>query len=149
MAQHEIQRLMPRHFQILELTLGGNGPKEIAQALGMTPQAISLITNAPNFQSELARRRETIESKSNDMMALGSQRARQMLEEASTLAVQVHVDLLDAADPKVQQTSASKILDLVLGKSDQNQKPTIVMNIADINLIKLTLLECGDAVAGI
>ncbi len=141
MSQHEIQRLLPRHYQILELTLGGNGPKEIAQALGMTPQAISLITNAPNFQSELSRRRSSIESKSNDLAAMGSQRAREMLDAASIDAVNVHTDLLNHVDPKVKQTSASKILDLVLGKNEALSKPQIILNISDIQNLKIALME--------
>jgi hypothetical protein len=143
MAQHEIQRLLPRHYQILELTLGGNGPKEIAQALGMSPQSISLITNAPNFQSELARRRDTIEKSSNDLMAVGSQRAREMLDEASIKAVDVHIQAMQHFDVKVQQTSASKILDLVLGKNEGPSKPTIIMNVESINLLKIALMESG------
>ena len=143
-APNELQRMMPRHFQIIDLCLTGYGPKEIAQALDMTPQAISLITKSAIFQSELARRRESIEKKTNDQLATGVGRAKQMLEQASEAAAQVHIDLLspdNAVDPKVRQISASKILDMVLGQDQKHSTQVVVLGAGAIQLLQIALHE--------
>lgn len=143
MTQHEIQRLLPRHYTIVELTLSGYGPKEIAQALGMTPQAVTIITKSPNFQAELSRRRQDQEKQSNEVHALGVIQSRKMLEEASVMAAQTHISLMDpeyCPDPKIRQTSASKILDLVLD-DQRGPKNVIVMQPGSLLLLQQALKE--------
>lgn len=139
--------MMPRHFEILNLALGGHGPKEIAQALGMTPQAVTLITKAPIFQDELARRRSNVETVIDQQLAAAPIRAKQLMEENAFKAAQVHVDLLDpetCADPRVRQGSANAILDRVYGPAGQakaqNQQVIVLGNDA-IKLLQLALAE--------
>jgi hypothetical protein len=144
MGQHEIQRMLPRHYQILDLTLAGNGPKEIAQALGMTPQAISLITSAPLFQNEVARRRANIDRHTDEALSTVPQRAKQLMEDNALLAAQTHVDLLDpnfAPDPKVRQASANAILDRVFGDPSSKQHQVVILEAGAIQLLQLALAE--------
>lgn len=143
MPQPEIQRLAPRHFEILSLCLAGNGPKEIAQALDMTPQAISLITKSQIFQTELARRRERLDNKIDNELAATPVRAKRLLDESALAAAQVHVDCLNEMDPKVRQASANSILDRVFGQAASKQQPVVLISVGDIENLRITLREVG------
>src|SRR5512146_1879957 len=103
MGQHEIERMMPGHFDILNLCLAGYRVKDIAQAVGMTAQAVSLITNAPIFQHELSRRRGNVNQQIDSNLASVPMRAKALLEQNAERAVQVHVELLSADNPKHRQ----------------------------------------------
>lgn len=144
MPQNEIQRMLPRHYQVLELTLAGNGPKEVAQALGMTPQAISLITNSPIFQSEISRRRTDVEKETTTQLALTPTRAKQMMDDLACVAVQVHSDILTTSggDPRVKQKSADSILDRVFGSGEKTQRQqVVVLEAGAIQLLHVALEE--------
>ncbi len=64
-----LKKLLPRHYRILELCLDGKNRKDIAREVGLTPRAITNITNSPIFQFEYARRRKE-RQKQNDRAAL-------------------------------------------------------------------------------
>src|SRR5690606_16804416 len=53
----EIQRLLPRHYQIMDLLVEGLTQQQIADYFNVTRQAINLVCNSPVFKHELARRR--------------------------------------------------------------------------------------------
>src|ERR1019366_436897 len=102
-TQHEIQRLAPRHYKIMDLALAGYRTKDIAQALSMTPQSISLIMNAPLFQHELSRRQTLITADVDQNLSLAPMRAKELIDANLVKAVQTHVDLLDNdGDPAVR-----------------------------------------------
>lgn len=125
---YEVSRMLPRHFTILDMCLSGQNNALIAQSLDMTPQAISLIINSPIFQTELARRRKDIEKQTNQELANMPTRAKQLLEENSYMAAQVHVDLCNPInDPKIRQVSASVILDRVMGDGKNQSHNAVVM----------------------
>jgi len=141
----QLQRLLPRHYSILDLTLAGNGPAEIAQALGMTATGVGLITRSAIFQHELSRRREKIEKKIDEGLVSIPVRAKQTLEQNSLLAAERMVGLLDAEDPRVVQQSAKDILDRVLGpaggqKAD-NTRNVVVLEAGAIQLLQLAITE--------
>lgn len=142
--RRELRRILPRHFQILELYLQGYRPIDIAQVVQMSPSAISIITNSPLFQDEVARRRESRE-KLNDQMAVVEKadtelKAQQVLEKASVRAAQVHVDLLTNPNAKIAQASANAILDRVVDKK-VDRGTTIIIDKAAIELLQLVLVE--------
>jgi hypothetical protein len=142
MSQHELQRLLPRHYQILDLWLGGHGPKEIAQAVEMTPQAITLITKSPLFQAEAARRRSNVEAKTDDRLASVPSLAKEVLEQASLEAAMVHVENMGNADPRLRYQSAEAILTRTIGeKKDSQSQPAIQITVENLNLIQQALSE--------
>jgi citrate lyase gamma subunit len=142
MTQHELQRLLPRHYQILELYLAGHGPKEIAQVVEMTPQAITLITKSPLFQSEASRRRANIEAKTDEQLANVPAIAKQVLENASLEAAMVHVENMGSTDPRVRHASAEAILTRAVGdKKDQSAGPSIQINVESLQILQLALEE--------
>ena len=56
--QHQLQRLLPKHYKILDLVLAGWKQRRIADELGLSYVGVSNIVTSVVFQAELARRRE-------------------------------------------------------------------------------------------
>ena len=142
--QHEIQRMAPRHFRILELCLQGHSKKVIAEALGMTPQAISLITNSPLFQDQLARRRGEVEKVSNEAVGSAVVDARNTLVENAQAAANKQVDLLNAENESVQLHAATAILDRVMEKKDGDKVTSPMIQTEQLNVLVLALKESKD-----
>jgi FixJ family two-component response regulator len=55
-AQRQIKRLSARHYQVIELLLAGQRPRDIAKKMQFGKQWISVIMNSPEFRRELQRR---------------------------------------------------------------------------------------------
>lgn len=143
----ELQRLMPRHYEIINLSLAGYGPKEIAQALEMTPQAITLITKSAIFQHEISRRRANQEEKVDDQLASVPALAKQILENASVEAAMVHVENLGSTNDKTRHSAAEAILTRsAVGESkDAQTTPNVTISVESMNLIVLALKESEEA----
>jgi hypothetical protein len=140
---HEIERLLPRHMQIMDLALAGNGPKEIAQALDMNPVAIGLIMRAPIFQHALGERRKTVVQAQVEVEVEHTQRARGVLEQASVRAAETQVAIMNSEEvkPSVRLDAADKILDRVLGKSSPEAAVPTIINQQTINMFALAVSE--------
>ena len=140
---HELKHLLPRHYQILELCLQGFRSKDIAEAVGLTPQAISLITNSPMFQDALARRRADQQGNLDEETAQTEHEALDLLRKHSKDAAQVQVDLLEAPDGRLALASANSILDRVLGKAPAEAASAApVMVLAEnIQILQIALKE--------
>jgi hypothetical protein len=139
-----IQRLLPRHFKILELTLAGHDRKAIAQALEMSEPTITNVQRSPLFQAELVRRRREGEGATVATLdreaALG--RARSLLEEASVGAAEKMVELMEAEDTSLQHRAAADILDRALGKSGQKESvPVVNITAEQVQLLNIALKE--------
>ncbi len=65
-----LKKLLPRHYRILELCLDGKNRKDIAEEVGLTPRAVTNVTNSPVFQNEFARRRKERNKKHDEAFAL-------------------------------------------------------------------------------
>jgi hypothetical protein len=145
MSQPELQRLLPRHFAIVDLALAGHSVKDIAMAMDCTPQSVSIVMKSPNFQNELSRRRETKNKLIDSELASVPSRAKQKLDSLSLAAAEnLEETLTSALDPKLRFQAAESILDRVLGGSkDQAQRPVVMLSQGDINLILLAAKESG------
>lgn len=141
MSQNELQRLLPSHYQIVELCLAGYGTKEIAQVVGQTPQNISLVTKSPMFQDELARRRMNVEKKVDQEMASTLGKAKAILENAAEQAAATHVNGLHSNDEKIRHSSAEAILNRTMGKGEESRQPTVVINVESLNVLQTALME--------
>jgi hypothetical protein len=139
-VSNEIQRMMPRHFRILELCLEGLPIKAVAEEVGMTPQGVSLIVKSPLFQEELQRRRGERDGGNDSLAALSIDRARRLMEEKAFDAANTHVKLLESNDERVAQKSASAILDRVFGKHD-DRGVSVVIEAESVQLLQLALME--------
>jgi len=149
--RQELQRLVPRHFNIMELCLQGYTQRDIADSLGMSQTAISLIVNSPVFQDELAKRRST-QQKMTDEVSVKERTnivsdLRQKIEEAAMDAADVHIKNLKNENPRVAQVSADAILDRVLAKNTAPTHITVIEKGA-IELLQVALMEsAGSRVA--
>ena len=108
---NEIQRLAGRHQKILDLHLDGRTNVQIAQILEITPQSVSNIVKSPIAQGELARRRENYQTEKQTETIKLEVHAQDVLENASKIAAETQVNLLESVDEKIQQRSAMDILD--------------------------------------
>lgn len=117
---NEIKKILPKHFEILNLFLEGYSRKEVAQATGKTEAGIGLIFQSPIFQHELARRRREQEMGVDKDKRQDIRKARQMLEHAAVRAVEVHEEIMqggEEVDRRTMQISAEAILDRVFPKA--------------------------------
>lgn len=148
MALHQIERLLPRHFRIIELALTGMNQADIAAELKMTPVAITYILSSPIVQNEIARRRRALEKKADEAHSLGITRAKSILEENAHKAAQLHVDVLEneAEETRTRQLSANAILDRVYGaRGGTDQQSVTVINAEQVQLLQVALSESNAA----
>lgn len=139
---HEIQRMLPRHYAIVNLALAGMSRRDIAKRVSLTPEAVGMILRAPIVQDELARRRERIERKIDEHIALRVVDAKRIIEEASARAAEKQVELLDADSPRVRQSAAKDILDRTIGKRPSDASPpSVVFDARTINMLQVALQE--------
>jgi hypothetical protein len=145
MAGYEIQKLAGRHHEILQLALAGNSRKDIAGVLGMTPEAITLITKAPIFQEAFAREKKRRDAGEAEASAEVSQRARGVLEKASVEAAETQAGLLsEEYDPKTRLAASQSILDRVLGKAaggGDGSGGTVQITAQSVQLLQLAMSE--------
>lgn len=140
-----IQRMMPRHFKIIELALAGHSPAAIARTLALTAQSVNLVLKQPLVQAELVRRRR--ESSEDDILQMDADATRgkalSILEQATIPAAQKFVDLLDSPDDAIKLRAAEKILDRALGPTGPGGKAGLVVNISaeHVQLLNLALQE--------
>lgn len=138
----QIKQILPRHYEILRLSLLGLSPREISKTIDMSTTSLSFIIKSPIFQAELSRRRSHIEGKEDDLIASGVSRARDLLEEASVDAATTQIELLADQDSRVKHSAARDILDRTLGKKgEESRGGTVVLEIEAINLLKVAFRE--------
>lgn len=139
MPPPELARLLPRHFKIMDLCLEGLSNRAIASELEMSPQAISLITKSPIFQSEISRRQSLREVKIDQNAISEIQQARHTLLDSADRAAQRQVSLLDSDDERVVLQSANAILDRVFEKDKAS--PQIIIEADKVELLSVALRE--------
>lgn len=106
-----IKSLRAKHFRIVELSLAGWKSTDIATETGLVPESVARILRSPVFQGELARRRKEQTIRVDSVEADLRSPAAQILAEASSVAAQTQVGLLESESEKIQQTAAMDILD--------------------------------------
>lgn len=142
MPQNEIKRLTERHRVIMDLHLSGLSHVQIAQEMGMTPQGVGLVVRSPQFQHEVARRRDQVERDVDQQRVSRVDEARAALEENSLAAATTLVGGLSSDDERIQHSSAKEILDRVMGKRDDaSARPQLIIDADRLTLLQVTLKE--------
>ena len=141
---YKIQKLSPRHFEILDKHLAGVSNKDIASELGITPQMVTILVNSPNFQHELALRRGVVEGLKNERLADTTDPAVELLRANALRAAEKLVSGLDEESFAIRKNSATEILDRVgvgkVQKIDANVKSAVIhLDKDDISAITETL----------
>lgn len=142
---YHIQRMMPRHFRIMDLVLQGKTCVQIGKELGCHPDTVTNVSHSPIFQDELARRRARIERQRDDAAAVETFQAKQVIEEAAVDAARAQVDALESPQATIKLRAADAILDRALGKGGPAKADTtpgtIVLSAERIDLLMLALRE--------
>lgn len=142
-SSYKIQRLLPRHFKIVELAAAGHTYTTIARILGMNPRSVGLILRSPLVQPELARMRGRLND--SEILKLDREatlgKARSILESSALKAAQRLNDLMDSKDDSVSLRAADKILDRVFGRSDENRGAVVNITNEQINLLVTAMKE--------
>lgn len=140
MPVNPIEKMLPRHFAIMDLTLAGMSGVDIAETLGVTRQTIYNVQNSPIFQDELERRRGKVEKETNSALANIPARAKAVLDENATRAAERLANLVDSMDDSVALRASSTILDKVLGKDEDRIRP-ITINVEQMAILQSALEE--------
>ena len=150
MATAEIQRLLPRHFKIMDLMLAGIKQVSIASMVGVTPQMVGVVVRSPIFKKEFQRKLVLQNGESHNRvqkeMDSFAGKARSIIDCNSEKAAMTQVDLLDAEDDSVRLRASTSILDRALGKIEAatNASSTSVkveIHTKDAQLLILALTE--------
>ena len=144
---HEIQRLIPRHYKMIELALTGASNRSIAAAAGVGEANVGMVLNSPIAMAELARRRKGMEKDLNRSHAQGLNRVKDILTQGAEAAAGGLVSLAKSAESEsVRRASCADILDRVL---DNSPKAAGVVNITveSLQLLQVALAESGEVAA--
>lgn len=146
-GNYHVQRMLPRHFRMLDLKVAGLTNRAIAEMLGCTEQSVGIVSRSPLFKAELNRR---LKERNEDAVVAEAEsfasKARITLEENAGLAATTQVELLDSEDDSVRLRSAGSILDRVLGKPEGGDasggaQVNIQINAPDAQLLITALNE--------
>ena len=152
MSPNDLQRLLPRHFKIIELALDGNDRQTIAQVLEISPQTVSNVLNTPLVQDELSKRRANVTKKVDEGRVAVAMEARRVIEDSAVQAALVHKEIVTKTivddsgsevpfyPAPVRQSSAEAILDRIFERNGQ-QKGVTVIEIDSLNLLNVALSE--------
>jgi hypothetical protein len=143
-----LQRLLPRHYKIIELALDGFSNISIANMMNMTAVGIGIILRDAKVQHELARRRDNVQKKQDDVRVNTSSLARDTLNEMTLDAVEtldeVRRRALESGDHTNARLACKHILDKAWGEGDsRDAKPTVLINIEQLNVLNQALKERG------
>jgi hypothetical protein len=94
LSPNDLQRLLPRHFKIIELALDGNDRQTIAQVLEISPQTVSNVLNTPLVQDELSKRRANVTKKVDEGRVAVAMEARRVIEDSAVQAALVHKEIV-------------------------------------------------------
>ena len=116
MSGHNLQRINPKHQEIMHRLILGQSQHQIAQDFGMNESYLSQIVNAPLFQVVLKRMQERREEKLFE--------TQEHLFEAARLGAKLHKEVI--ADPNLplpaRQISATSVLNIV-GRITEKAQP--------------------------
>jgi hypothetical protein len=121
-TKNHIQRMLPRHFKMLDLKMAGMTDRAIAEMVGCTPQSVGIIARSPLFKAELNRRlKERNSTAVEDEIEAHASKARSVLEGHAERAATVQGELLECDDDSVRLRASGSILDRVLGKPEGSE----------------------------
>lgn len=140
-----VAKLNARHYKIIDYCIAGLNNKQIADKLSMTQRQVSIITNSPQFQHQLAIRRKGFEEDLDEKLASTESETAEVLKDASRKAAQTLALGLISSSDAIKIRSAEAILDRTgnprnIRSLDDNSDKTIVhITRDDLLLLKETL----------
>jgi hypothetical protein len=139
---YEIERMLPRHYAIMEASLNGLPNVKIAEHFDMSPTAIGQILLSPIVQSEMAKRRSQRVGQLDKAALDYVSQAKDEVEKCSLQAAKTIKALMDSSDENIRLKSASKILDQVFQtKDNKSSSGNLILNVQQLNLLQTALTE--------
>jgi len=135
--------LTPRAMKIMDMVIQGLKSGAIAKKLELTVQYVSTIVHAPQFQHQLAIRRENYQENFDQALIEDEQDANQILRNSAKAAAEKMVALLDTGNSNIQLKASADIMDRV-GPTKQTKnidlsQTNIIVDVEMAKLIKETL----------
>lgn len=135
--------ITPRAMKIMDMVISGLKSGEIADSLKLTVQYVSTVIHAPQFQHQLAMRREKFEEDFDQNLIASEQEAAEILRNNAAAAARKMVRLLDSESEQIVHKASTDIMDRV-GPTKQNKnidlsQTNIIIDEGMANLIKETL----------
>lgn len=140
-----VAKLNARHYKIIDYCIAGKNNKQIADELSMTQRQVSIITNSPQFQHQLAIRRKGFEEDLDEKLASTETETASVLKDASRKAAQTLALGLVSQSDAIKIRSAEAILDRtgnprnIRSLDDNNEKTIVHITRNDLLLLKETL----------
>lgn len=105
--QGEIQKILPRHLEIMRRLVLGQSQRDIAREMGFTEGRLSIIVNSPLFKTELKKMQRRREDQIFEI--------QEGLIEAAQMGVILHKAVLSNDDLPIpfRQRSATDVLNIV------------------------------------
>ena len=146
--EKQIQDLNPRHFKILEYCLRGWTNVQIAENLSMSAQQISIVTNSPSFQHEIAIRRSKLNELSNNAIVAADDEITSAIKSGAKAAVERLLGSINSIDEQIAIKASESILDRS-GYSKvqkiESKSLSVVLTAEDASIIRDTMLLDRDA----
>ena len=138
-------RLLPRHYQIMDLRLAGKNCREITRITGVSYRQVVNIVNTPQFQNALALRRDTIEDTVKEDIIRSESEVLTEIKKATLDAVHRLVELVDDENVAVARQAANDILDRggypKVSRQENQEERTLVVDEEQAKLLKKALQE--------
>lgn len=115
---NHIQKMTTKHEEIMRRKLSGETNKEIAKAVKLTEERISFICNSPIFKEKLDKKRESINKRFEEELALDPVKSK--FHKAAPKAADILIKNLDHPNAKINMSAAND----VLGYDGYQKKPT-------------------------
>ena len=135
--------LTPRSLKIMDMVIQGLKSGAIAERLELTVQYVSTVVHAPQFQHQLAIRREIYQEHFDQSLIENEQDANKILKKNAIAAALKMVALMEAGNSNIQLKASCDIMDRV-GPTKQNKnidisQTNIIVDEKMAKLIKETL----------
>lgn len=145
----EGKRMMPAHWKIMDLELGGLTRGEIAGVMNRSPEGVGLVMSGQVYQDEIARRRESLTQKKDSGLVNHLQLTRETLEQASLDAAELLQEQIGdgSLKPEIRQSAADKVLNAAFGRGkgeDDSQGKVTIVTIEQLQVLNLARTESGE-----
>lgn len=138
----ELSAIKARHKLMIDLHIAGLKNVDIAEEMDCTAESVGMILRSPIVQAEISRRRGMVDRKVDDATANVIQRAKQIMENASTSAANKLVEQIDHDDPRVAQAAAKSILEETFGSGASKSSHTVIqINVKQMAVLQQALAE--------
>ena len=139
------ERLLPRHYQIMDLRMQGQNYREISDNLRISYRQVANVCNTPQFQNALALRRSSVEDQVEEDILKTQSDVLTEIKNSTMQAVRRLIQLVDDDNVAVARQAANDILDRggypKVSRQESQNESTLVVDSEQAALLKRALEE--------